>query len=75
MAASSGKYVVVWEWETNDPGIFAPYDEEASNFIELEMNRGRQNADLSHVNDSQSAWTVDFSSMTQISSYYGKLMA
>ena len=72
MAASRGKYVVVWEWETNDPGIFVPYDEEASNFIELEKNRGQQSADLSQVHHSQSAWTVDFPSMTQTSSYYGK---
>eukprot|EP00112_Aurelia_sp_Birch-Aquarium-sp1_P003639 Seg1410.8 transcript_id=Seg1410.8/GoldUCD/mRNA.D3Y31 product="putative E3 ubiquitin-protein ligase DTX2" protein_id=Seg1410.8/GoldUCD/D3Y31 len=72
MAASRGKCVPVWEWETNDPGIFVPYDEEASNFIELEMNRGRQSADLSQVNDSQSAWTIDFPSMTQMSSYQGR---
>ncbi|XP_065054511.1 probable E3 ubiquitin-protein ligase DTX2 isoform X1 [Rhopilema esculentum] len=70
---ASKKCVVVWEWETNDPGIFVPYHEKASNLIEQEKCLGSSLVSLSKLGNPFSAWTIDLTSMTQKSSYFGRL--
>ena len=72
MASRRSQSVIVWEWETNENGIFVPYDELASNFIEKEFAFQKTTVDLSQLGPSYSAWTVDLSSMTQSSSFFGK---
>ena len=70
---ASKNCVVVWEWEANDPGIFVPFHEKASNLIEQEKCFGSSLVSLSKLGNRFSAWTIDLTSMTQKSSYYGKI--
>ena len=72
MAAAKCNAVVVWEWETDVPGIYAPYSAEASNLIEQENNRGSTQVDLSTIDRSHRVWKVNLSLMVQNSAIYGK---
>ena len=73
MASARSRSVVVWEWETNDIGLFVPYDELSSNLIERYFASGMLSVDLSQLGAKYSAWTVDMSSMKQHSTYYGNI--
>ena len=38
---NNGK-IIVWEWETDFPGMFAPFSESSSNYIETEHVAGKK---------------------------------
>ena len=46
-ATSQDGKIIVWEWETDLPGIFAPYSENDSNLIEMENVAGKKVVRLS----------------------------
>ena len=75
MANSRSLCAVIWEWETNDNGVFVPYDELSSNLIETDFAAGKQLVNLSQLGPNYSAWTVDLSAMQQHSKYFGNIVS
>ena len=63
--SSTSDDTVVWEYETDVSGIYAPYDEDVSNLLEQEYRTGTsQIVDLSTVNPGLH-WRVDLRKGTQ----------
>ena len=75
MAHRRSLFAVIWEWESNDNGIFVPYDELSSNVIETDFAAGKQFVNLSQLGSNYSAWTVDLTAMLQHSKYFGNIVS
>ena len=61
--------VVVWEYETDLPGLFAPYEDKLSNEIEKAYvkNQNDQHLDLGTIDHLLLQYEIDFVAMIQTS--------
>lgn len=64
-----GDGVIVWEYEADIPGLYSPYTDNVSNFIEKKYQNKEKIVRLGQIDSKLQPFQIDFNKMEQLSQF------
>ena len=64
-----GDDVIVWEYEADIPGLYSPYTDNVSNFIEKKYQNKEKIVRLGQIDSKFQPFQIDFNKMEQLNQF------